>query len=94
MSSPQYFDVLQFLHECRDVISEAQSPGLPRLTEGKELGRLIKTLLDLNLIDHNSSGSMRLSEEFLSTLDKIAPGRKFRDFSRVEIERVALALTA
>jgi hypothetical protein len=91
---PEYLDRLQLLEKCRDLISEAQSRGLPIGHYREEQARLINALLELQIIDRHSPASMMLSPKFLATLDKIVPGRNFGDFSQVEIERVALALTA
>jgi hypothetical protein len=94
MPSTEYYDTLRALFDCRKLVSEAQSRGLPMLSEGKDRGRLGALMLKLDLLDPYSSGSPKLRSAFLETLDKIAPGRNFGDFSQVEVERVALALTS
>lgn len=93
MSTWEYIDRLQLLHDSREIISEAQARGLPTGFFTEETASRINTLMDLDIIDRQSPGSMKLSAEFRSTLSDIAPGRNFNDFSRHEIERVALVLT-
>jgi hypothetical protein len=90
--SPQYFDVLQLLHQCRDIIGEAQSRGLPTGFFRKDTARKIDALMLQDIIDRYSPASLKLSAQFRSTLDSIAPGQDFQDFSQHQIERVALAL--
>jgi hypothetical protein len=94
MPKLDYFATLQALHACRELIAEAQSCGLPTVIEGKENVRRNKQLLEMGVLDLHSIGSVRLVQSFVDTLERIAPGRSFTDFSQVETERVAIALAA
>jgi hypothetical protein len=91
MPSIEYYDLLQLLYECRDIVNEAQSRGLPTLVDRAEVAKRIKKLLAKGIIDA-SEGSLLLSAGVRSVLDEVAPGREFADFSKAEIERVVLSL--
>lgn len=97
MPSLEYYDLLQLLQECRDIVDEAQSRGLPTLIEDDKTGRkidAINKLLSWGIIDSHSAGSSRLSDRFQSVLAEVAPKLDFRHFSAHDIERVALLLSA
>ncbi len=93
MPSLQYYDLLQLLHECRDIVTEAQSRGLPTLVEGAEAARKINKLLASGILNPHSAGSLMLSDEFCAVLKEVAQGRDFPELSQAELERVALRLS-
>jgi hypothetical protein len=92
MPSLEYYDLLQLLYECREIVNEAQSRGLPTLVDRAEVARRINKLLAKGIIDPYSEGSLMLSAGVRSVLDEVAPGREFADFSKAEIERVVCGL--
>lgn len=85
-----YLRTLQALYDCRKLIAEAQSRGLPTMSTTKEDARCMKLILDMDILDPHSPGSLKLRKDFAATLERIAPERDFRGFSRIEMERVAL----
>jgi hypothetical protein len=89
MQKPEYFDLINALYECRDLISEAYSRGLPIMVSGKENAEKIEKLMNLNVLDRASTASIQLCKGFRSVLDEVAARRHFDQFSVEDIKCLA-----
>jgi hypothetical protein len=75
MKTAQDFDLISVLCECRDLIGDAYSRGLPLGVFGKETAEKIEKLMNLNVLDRRSPASIQLCERFRSVLDDVASHR-------------------
>jgi hypothetical protein len=91
MQNTEYSDLIKTLHECRDVIREAHSRGLPIMVSGKENAEKIEKLFDLNVLDRASPASIQLCKRFRSVLDEVEmeAGGPIDQFSYEDIRRLA-----
>jgi len=89
MQNPEYFDLINVLYECRDLISEAYSRGLPTMVSGEENAEKIQKLMNLNVLDRASTASIQLCKNFRSVLDEVATRRHVDQFSIEEIRCLA-----
>ena len=91
MDNATYVDILSLLLERRDVSSEAQFRGLPRLVEGADTIRAVNRLMGVGIVDNHAAGSPRLTASFLTSLENEAPGWDFKNLSDEKIARVLSA---
>jgi hypothetical protein len=85
MESLRYIDLIRILSgsDYRDVISEAQLHGLPRM-DTLERAKKVESLMNWRIIDPNS---LTLSQGFEAVLNQVAPGRAFSLLSEDDIVR-------
>jgi hypothetical protein len=90
MQNTEYSDLIKTLHECRDLIREAHSRGLPIMVSGKENAEEIEKLFDLNVLDRASPASIQLCKRFRSVLDEVEMevGGPIDQFSYEDIKRL------
>jgi hypothetical protein len=91
MQNTEYSDLTKALYECRDLIREAHSRGLPTMVSGKENAEKIEKLFALNVLDRASAASIQLCERFRSVLDEVEMevGGPIDQFSYEDIKRLA-----
>jgi hypothetical protein len=89
MQNAEYFDLIDVLHECRNLISEAYSRGLPTGMFGKENAEKIEKLMNLTVLDRASPTSIQLCKRFRSVLDEVAARRHADQLSVEDIKCLA-----